>query len=252
MTIAHDIALMKKPYSFEPPLEDPLPRFHRPIPLLDFLLALFAEEHHSMVLNATPILSQGDAETLETRFQDAFVSFSHFALAENSDVFRADALQVALFRGVALQAKDSQPSIDAVIPIHMGSTEQAITMEAVSAINLQFKNRKRSLDCPVNQVHHQERRKPRSKESNKTTTHPDEHHYSFVTRGCGPKIYRAIPEEAVPSYQTILASGDLMNDFPRAELESSWEGVRELKPTLDAKELLAGWNALRPSSRSSK
>ncbi|KAF8747255.1 hypothetical protein RHS01_11366 [Rhizoctonia solani] len=281
MTIAHDIALMKKPYSFESPLEDPLPRFHRPIPLLDFLLALFAEEHHSMVLNATPILSQGDAETLETRFQDAFVSFSHFALAENSDVFRADALQVALFRGVALQAKDNQPSIDAVIPIHMGSTEQAITMEAVSAINLQFKNRKRSLDCPVNrtitvpdpkkpvisivfefgetdsklpylEVHHQECRKPRIKESNKTTTHPDEHHYSFVARGCGPKTYRAIPEEAVPSYQTILASGDLMNDFPRAELESSWEGVRELKPTLDAKELLAGWNALRPSSRSSK
>ncbi|KAF8711920.1 hypothetical protein RHS03_01351, partial [Rhizoctonia solani] len=281
MTIAHDIALMKKPYSFEPPLEDPLPRFHRPIPLLDFLLALFAEEHHSMVLNATPILSQGDSETLETRFQDAFVSFSHFALAENSDVFRADALQVALFRGVALQAKDNQPSIDAVIPIHMGSTEQAITMEAVSAINLQFKNRKRSLDCPVNrtitvpdpkkpvisivfefgetdsklpylEVHHQECRKPRIKESNKTTTHPDEHHYSFVARGCGPKTYRAIPEEAVPSYQTILASGDLMNDFPRAELESSWEGVRELKPTLDAKELLAGWNALRPSSRSSK
>ncbi|KAF8761658.1 hypothetical protein RHS01_01192 [Rhizoctonia solani] len=267
VTIAHDIALTRDPYTIDPPLEDSKPGFHRPVPVLAFLRSLFASEHHDTILKATPVSDEEEGQSLEVVFKDAFVSFSHFALAEDSDMLSSKALRTALFRGMAMQAKDNQPSIDAVIPIHMGSVDQAITTETTSAINLQFKNRKHSLDCPVDrtitvadakkpvisivfefgetnstlpriQVRHEHHRRTRS-----NRTHPDDKHYSFITRGFGPETYESIPAEATHYYRTILATGGLKDDFPRAKSACSWRLLRELKPTFDGTDCCAEWDS---------
>ncbi|QRW24728.1 hypothetical protein RhiXN_11640 [Rhizoctonia solani] len=267
VTIAHDIALTRAPYTIGLPLEDLEPIFHRAVPVLAFLRSLFASEHHEAILKATPVSDEEEGKSLEVVFKDAFISFSHFALAEDSDMLSSKALRTALFRGMAMQAKDNQPSIDAVIPIHMGSIDQAITTETTSAINLQFKNRKNSLDCSVDrtitdadtekpvisivfefgetndalpriQVRHEHHRRTRS-----NRTHPDDKHYSFVTRGFGPKTYESIPAEATRYYRAILATRGLKDDFPRAKSACSWRLLRELKPTFDGTDCCAKWDS---------
>ncbi|KAF8683327.1 hypothetical protein RHS04_01906 [Rhizoctonia solani] len=265
--LAPRILADNSPYTIGLPLEDLEPIFHRPVAVLAFLRSLFASEHHEAILKATPVSDEEEGKSLEVVFKDAFISFSHFALAEDSDMLSSKALRTALFRGMAMQAKDNQPSIDAVIPIHMGSIDQAITTETTSAINLQFKNRKNSLDCSVDrtitvadtekpvisivfefgetndalpriQVRHEHHRRTRS-----NRTHPDDKHYSFVTRGFGPKTYESIPAEATRYYRAILATGGLKDDFPRAKSACSWRLLRELKPTFDGTDCCAKWDS---------
>jgi hypothetical protein len=266
LTVAHDIAVIEASHTTSALLKDIEPAFHRPVPVLDFLRALFAEDHHETILKATPVSDKPEAKTLETTFQEAFVFFSHFALAEDSDMLASKSLRTALFRGMALQAKDNQPSIDAVIPIHMKGINEAITTRTTSAINLQFKNRQRSLDCSVDrtitvpdlenpaisivfefgetnakllrlQAHHQSHRATRSGKM-----HPDDNHYSFVARGLGPETYKSIPAAAVGYYRSILATGGLKDDFPRAERACSWRLLQQMKPTFDASASCTEWD----------
>ncbi|KAF8730491.1 hypothetical protein RHS02_07693, partial [Rhizoctonia solani] len=78
--------------------------------------------------------------TLNQAFANCHVFFLHFALAEDADMLSSTGLAIALVRGMALQAKDGHESIDAVIPVHIGSTTGPINPSTTSAINLQFKN----------------------------------------------------------------------------------------------------------------
>ncbi|KAJ1301424.1 hypothetical protein OPQ81_008684 [Rhizoctonia solani] len=256
--------------------EDYEVKFHQPVPVPTFLCALFADRHHETILNATPVTDK-QGKKLKDAFKDAFVCFSHFALAADSEMLDASALRMALFRGMAIQAKENQASIDAVIPIHMGPITSAIKTETTSAINLQFKNRKISQDFYVNQritvpdfkqpvisivlelgeklrevleeeelnrlveVHHWDLPGTRSR-TRVSGPHQDDRHYSFVARGCRPETYKAIPEAARKTYPIILASGGLKDDFPRAENKTSWELVEELKPTFIAAKCRAEWN----------
>ncbi|KAG8690277.1 hypothetical protein FRC11_012725, partial [Ceratobasidium sp. 423] len=146
VTSAHDIALGPRD-NLDPESHDPL--YHRPIPVLDFLRALFHEAHHTLILEAMPMTDRGTRD-LRDAFSESFVFFSHFALAEDSEMLSVDSLVTALVRGMAIQAMDGQVSIDAVIPIHMGPLTASISSKTTSAINLQFKNRKEALDCHVN------------------------------------------------------------------------------------------------------
>ncbi|CAE6458911.1 unnamed protein product, partial [Rhizoctonia solani] len=59
----------------------------------------------------------------------------------------------------------------------------------------------------------------------------------------------SIPAGAVASYQTILATGGLRDDFPRAKLGSSWELVQALKPTFNATQSLAEWDSFDRETR---
>ncbi|CAE6421266.1 unnamed protein product [Rhizoctonia solani] len=150
LTCAHDLALKNTVA-----LASSYVRYHHPLRVLDFLRAMFHEDHHELILKAMPVIDrsivgQSDAVFLCDAFSDSFVSFSHFVLAEDSKMLSAPALATALVRGMAIQARDGQTSIDAVIPIHMGSLTNPISSKTTSAINLQFNNRKTALDCHVN------------------------------------------------------------------------------------------------------
>ncbi|CUA71733.1 DNA-directed RNA polymerase subunit beta [Rhizoctonia solani] len=253
LTIAHDLALALPPELEE--LEMTKPNFHVPIPVLDFLRALFEQSHHDTVLNATPLNSDfaGSSQypTLEKAFENAYVSFSHFELADDSDMLEASQLRYSLIRGCAIQTKEGQASIDAVIPIHMGDVTDPITTKTMSAINVQFKNRERPTYCPVNRtitVSNNARpvisivfelgfqpqnlplvevqRAPQDKPQDPS----NELHYQIVARGHGPGTFNAVDKEAETAYNMILGSGDLMHDFLRADVPDSVACLRQMRP----------------------
>ncbi|CUA71725.1 Putative leucine-rich repeat receptor-like serine/threonine-protein kinase At2g04300 [Rhizoctonia solani] len=273
-TIAHDLAIDEYPDidRVDSLVQGLQPGFHRPVPVLTFLRALFAPCHHDTILRATPVTGEGDKDsTLETVFKDAFVSFSQFSFADDSELLEAGCLQTALFRGMAIQTNDREVSMDVVIPIHMGPTTSPITEEATTAINMHFKNRKNPYRCSTNrgitvpnldqpaisivfefgeespkaplvESHHASPPLTRDGRSG-SNLDPDRNHYSFVARGCTSKTYNAIPEEAEDYYKIILADFTLKDDFPRAGMPESWELVRQMKPYFDAEMARAEWEA---------
>ncbi|CAE6474493.1 unnamed protein product [Rhizoctonia solani] len=237
LTIAHDLAIQ------DPTNANLLkPIYHQPIPVLDFLCALFAQDHHHIVLDATPMNFEGSLDdidrphTLREAFKHAYVSFSHFELAEDSDVLRASDLWYSLMRGCAIQAKEGQASIDAVIPIHMGRTTNLITTNTTSAINVQFKNRKdvrkctidRSITVPdeaqpvisiVFELGDKALRAPLVRVDKWELDEPyepfNDSHCQLVARGHGPETFNVVEAQSKASYDVILGTGDLMSDFPR-------------------------------------
>ncbi|KAH7334565.1 hypothetical protein B0J17DRAFT_770885 [Rhizoctonia solani] len=194
MIIAHDYALLDTPDKTLRLLKDPKVKFHRPVSVLAFFRALFADRHHATILEATPMTDKTGMK-LQDAFNEAYVSFSHFAIAGDSAMLNVKSLRTALFRGMAIQAKDNQVSIDAVIPIHMGPITSPITTQTTSAINLQFKNRKQTgrlfefgeelpelPEAKLKQLvrpHHSNPPETGDEEF-ESTVHPDDNHYSFV------------------------------------------------------------------------
>ncbi|KEP50058.1 putative G2/mitotic-specific cyclin cdc13 [Rhizoctonia solani 123E] len=253
VTIAHDLAVQKlfKHHSFEP-------KYHRPIPVLDFLLALFAQPHHNLILDAAPIhfntFSHGPSKprTLKEAFSNAYVSFSHFEIAQDSKVLEASQLSYSLIRGCAIQAKNNQVSIDAVIPIHMGSITDPITTGTTSAINLRFQNRKDVQSCSVDrsitvpnvlqpvisivfELGEEHPPPPLVRAHNasrpeKAQVHVDDHHYMLIARGHGPETFNAVSEQSKPSYDAILGTGDVLEDFPRGHNEKLVKYFERMRP----------------------
>ncbi|KAH7332884.1 hypothetical protein B0J17DRAFT_677966 [Rhizoctonia solani] len=255
VTSAHDIALGSMNGEDEPSSDQPF--YHRPIPVLDFLCALFQSGHHDTIREARCLSRRGDVKRLGEVFTNSYVSFSHFTLAEDSEMLSARALATALVRGMAIQAKDGQRSIDAVIPIHMGSLDAPISPLTTSAINLQFKNRKvasefhvdRTITVPneemptisivfefaatgkapdtvkISELTH------RITRASNGRSHPHDHHYEIVARGCSPEVYRAISEDMKVHYEVLLGAGTMLEDFPRRERQSNKEALLAMKPT---------------------
>ncbi|KAF8329150.1 uncharacterized protein EI90DRAFT_3155509 [Cantharellus anzutake] len=255
VTIAHDIAVRQK--SSLPNHHSPDPHFHRPVHVLDFLRALFAKQLETVILKADSVTAREGVPNLETAFANAYIFFSHFALAENSETLSAPNLAVALLRGMALQAKDNQESIDAVIPVHMGDPTKSISPESTSAINLQFRNRKEAKPCRVLRqitvpdekvavisiIFELGARKigepglvtitkdiPHNTRSSPSKLHRDDHHYEIVAHGCISETFAAIPSAVEPKYQSLLAAQTIVEDFPRAGKEKSLRAFKNLKP----------------------
>ncbi|KDN40562.1 hypothetical protein RSAG8_08034, partial [Rhizoctonia solani AG-8 WAC10335] len=199
------------------------------IPVLAFLRALFAENHQNLILNGTPVTGEDGGPRLETTFKEAFVCFSHFALTKDSKMLEAKCLQVALLRGMAMQAKDNQYSIDAVIPIHMGPITRPITTETTSTINLQFKNRLVSSSCTIDQkITVPDLKQPvisivfeLGEKLPKAPLVQLYHATPPVTRGrlsgSNPDP-DSDPQEAKNYYKTILAASGLRDDFPQVNI----------------------------------
>ncbi|CUA69256.1 Non-structural polyprotein 1AB [Rhizoctonia solani] len=255
LTIAHDLALALPPKLEE--LDTTKPNFHVPIPVLDFLRALFEKSHHETVLKATPLNSDfagsKNHTTLEKAFENAYVSFSHFELADDSDVLEASQLRYSLIRGCAIQAKEGQDSIDAVIPIHIGDVTDPITTKTMSAINVQFKNRKQpdycavkrkitvpDPACPVISIVFELGFQPKDKRTPLVEVQrapegdpqdpSNDFHYQILTRGHGAETFNAVDSGAQRAYDMILGTGDLINDFPRASLPGSLAYLHQMRP----------------------
>ncbi|KAG8733953.1 hypothetical protein FRC11_014552 [Ceratobasidium sp. 423] len=261
VTSAHDMAL--KVHYLKKPDDEPTsfePYYHRPIPVLDFLRALFYTGHHELILGAKSITGREDVPLLHSAFSESYVFFSHFVLAEDSKMLSSSALATALVRGAAVQAKDGQESIDAVIPLHMGSLTTPISPKTTSAINLQFKNRQDAVEChvkrsitvadldmPVISIIFQFRaptnksgpititsKKTPNTRSKKETSHQDDHHYQIVANGCSSATFNAIPSSMAESqYRAILGAGSILQDFPRGVDEDNKAALLAMKPALN-------------------
>ncbi|KAF8327719.1 uncharacterized protein EI90DRAFT_3066737 [Cantharellus anzutake] len=266
VTIAHDIAVRQK-HSL-PDLYSPDPHFHRPVHVLDFLRALFAKQFETVILKANSVTAREGIPNLETAFANAYIFFSHFALAKNSEMLSARNLAVALLRGMALQAKDHQESIDAVIPVHMGDPTESISPASTSAINLQFRNRKEAKYCRVPRqttvpdekvavisiIFEFGARKigepglvtvtkdiPHDARSSASKLHRDDHHYEIVAHGCISETFAAIPSAVESQYQSILSAQTIVEDFPRAGDEECLQAFENLRPFFDGLQEPVKW-----------
>ncbi|KAG9120007.1 hypothetical protein FRC07_004680 [Ceratobasidium sp. 392] len=248
VTIAHDLALWSYLDRTGIQLSLDRPRYHYPVPLSDFMRALFRSEYHERILKAKPINNSDEADNLEQAFSDSFLFFSHFALAEDSEILSTFGLTTALVRGMAIQAKDNQTSINAVIPIHMGSPTTPIPEKTTSAINLQFKNRKQALDCKVDGsitvpdkatpvisiifefgsedvgVEVKRRSHPVTRQG-KTELHQDDRHYEIVVRGRSSEVFGVIEPGTKSDQEVILGAGTIVEDLPRSNELHSLEAL---------------------------
>ncbi|KAF8323457.1 uncharacterized protein EI90DRAFT_2378785 [Cantharellus anzutake] len=280
VTIAHDLALTQK-YSQKVTYNPNDARFHQPVPVLEFLQALFAQPFHKTILDAHSVTARDGVPTLGKAFAESYICFSHFALAKNTEMLTAQNLAVALRRGMALQAKDNQDSIDAVIPVHMGPTSTTILPEFTSAINLQFKNRKRAVACHVDRLitvpeismpvisiifeFGYERAATDSlvtidTEATHLTTRssvgemlPDDHHYQITAYGCTSKTFKAVSPDVENLYPSILAAQSILEDFPGAKSKENLQALEDLKPyfdgVLESKKRSEEWEKLRSEGR---
>lgn len=136
---------------------------------------------------------------------------------------------------MALYARDTQNSVHAVIPIHMGSTTSPLSPQTTSAINLQFNNRERAEFCDVDRritlpdvntpvlsivlelgaedSEHPEtdlvqikQMRYRSTRSNAEGRHRNGHHYSVVAYGHGSATFGVIPKEVEGLYGYVPRS----------------------------------------------
>ncbi|CUA77121.1 putative outer membrane protein PmpA [Rhizoctonia solani] len=257
VTAAHDMALENYCGTLEH--QPNVPSYHRPIPVLVFLCALFHPSHHQKILSARCLTRKEGVETLSEAFSNSFVFFSHFALADDSQMLSAPALATALLRGMALQAKEGQESIDAVIPIHMGSLETPISPKTTSAINLQIKNRKGLSHCKIDRSitvpdasmptisivlqfaitgRKQDTIKVAEGSSRTRNTRSqvtDDHHYEIVARGCSSKLFRPITEEVESQYKALLGAGNVWEDFARRNRVDNFQALQAMKPRVNGK-----------------
>ncbi|CAE6470100.1 unnamed protein product [Rhizoctonia solani] len=258
VTAAHDISLRNyyKERGLKPASGQP--QFHRPVPVMDFLCALFHEKHHDEIRSAQSITGRG--VPLDNAFAGSYVFFTHFALAKDSEILTPFGLATALVRGMALQVKDDQISFDAAIPIHMGRMRSSILPKSTSAINLQFKNRKdmsnvnRLITAPGKhrpvisiifelgtkgkladtiEISTIQTRKTRRV---KTDPHFDDHHYEIVVRGCSPAVFGVISPQTKGMYAAMLGTGTVLEDFPRQDEKENLDAFWAVKPAFDGQD----------------
>ncbi|CCO35504.1 hypothetical protein BN14_09622 [Rhizoctonia solani AG-1 IB] len=232
------------------------PLYYRPIPVIDFLFALFHPDHHTLVKEAKPVTVLGDSLSLGEAFSEAYVFFSHFALAEDAKMLSSPGLAIALVRGMALYARDGQESIDAVIPVHMGPITSPISPSTTSAINLQFKNRPTALECNVKRSitvpdpnvpaisivfelgvtgRHSTpvaitNKTPRNARSTGNVLHHNDRHYQILAKGCDSATFKVISTTEEPQYKTILGAGTILQDFHRRGSQDNVDALLRMKP----------------------
>ncbi|KDN38074.1 hypothetical protein RSAG8_09759, partial [Rhizoctonia solani AG-8 WAC10335] len=222
---------------------------------MHFLRALFHPDHHGTIRDAECLTRRKDTELLGQAFANSYVFFSHFALAEDSRMLSTISLATALLRGMAIQAKDGQRSIDAVIPIHMGGTNTPIMPKTTSAINLQIKNRKGLSGCDVDRsitvpaaempvisivfelgvtgkkagaVVVSEKVPPETRNSG--NLHINDHHYKIVASGCSPMVFAPVTAKTEPQYKAILGAMTVLEDFHRCDMENNIGALQAMRP----------------------
>ncbi|ETW78253.1 hypothetical protein HETIRDRAFT_429291 [Heterobasidion irregulare TC 32-1] len=231
-------------------------RFHRPISVIAFLKSLFHEDHHKEILNATPVGGPNGA-SLEETFKDAYLNFTHFALAADSEVLRASQIFQLLLRGTAIQCRNNKDMIHHVVPILFGDPAMTeIWEDAALAMQGHIKNRNTprdglrispnithpNHDLPVLSLQHELSASYSSvrcveRDSYGVCAGPDgldvqRRHCHIVAYGTSSATYAAIPPSTDGIYASLLAPAHVIDDFPRASLPGSRKMLDQMLPAL--------------------
>lgn len=136
LTLAHDAAVWRISKLEGLKKEDTW--WSRPVLLVDFLRALFADDHHSKVLHCTPDNIRSTT-TLEQAFEGAYIHFTHFALMGEIDTIDTHTALAGLVRGIAWQVAHTQKDIDIAIPVVMKN--EKLVESLMTYVLIQVKNR---------------------------------------------------------------------------------------------------------------
>ncbi|ETW78247.1 hypothetical protein HETIRDRAFT_120113 [Heterobasidion irregulare TC 32-1] len=240
-------------------------RFHRPISVIAFLKSLFHEDHHKEILNATPVGGPNGA-SLEETFKDAYLNFTHFALAADSEVLRASQIFQLLLRGTAIQCRNNKDMIHHVVPILFGDPAMTeIWEDAALAMQGHIKNRNTprdglrispnithpNHDLPVLSLQHELSASYSSvrcveRDSYGVCAGPDgldvqRRHCHIVAYGTSSATYAAIPPSTDGIYASLLAPAHVIDDFPRASLPGSRKMLDQMLPALQYAERSFSW-----------
>ena len=120
--------------------KEPSPVFGVAVPLEYFLEELFGRGHWVRIAESFP--DNGQGQKLKDAFKGAMIRFTHFGRAGDDTGATTYAAWAAVIRGMAIQCRPGQASIDIVLPIvlkNVGLSEQVI-----SGILISIKDRSRA------------------------------------------------------------------------------------------------------------
>lgn len=246
--------------------------YTRPIPVLDFLKALFQDKWLDAVRNARPTGAPDGvpAETLADAFADAFVSFTHWAPADDARVLRATHLWAAAARSMALWcvAPHGVRGADLVVPVVFGR-DAPLGRRNVSALVVQVRNGGACARLPdgfsrlvfgsgaqavpprpfiflTMQLAAQPAAQvpasaaPAPPRAQKPGRAP---RYDVVAVGCSRAVYRVVGEGMADAWARLLAPRTLAGEHPCRD-DAALAGLRGLKPEW-VQASFEGWAAAR-------
>ena len=239
-------------------------QFSKPIPLLDFLKSLCSPESWEIVRSATPHHTYENSPTLETKYKDAWVNFSHF-MEVKGEAFTLQNLPALLMRNAGIHAGPNQASFDGTIGVFHGDPlKDAITLARVGPILFQIKNWFKLFrvvtgdiktmgfpkgDLPIMTItmhlgHEAEKpvvvtTKDRSLYGTRGSADASKdirsRHYDLTFFGCTSKTYGCVPEDV--SYSKLLRSEDPLKGFQHGGVKESLDLAKELTPIYDSKRI---------------
>jgi hypothetical protein len=255
-TIAHDLVIHAHKSGYYDPHNL---MYHRPILLLDWLLALINPRWHNNILNAQPIGDPGGL-ALKHAFKDVYLNFSHFAKAGDHGAIHTDIQWTPLVRGMGYQCSGNQNMASIFVPAHHGGLDAPIGPDCTAPVCGQIQNGTQVTDvlnphaggAPINKlpilslVHDVGLGEPNvyahppipANEWRGATRTENIHvrHYQIHIEGCTHETYSVVPPEKSPVYKSILCATKIINDFPRMESEPHRQAMLRLKPAFFSSE----------------
>ncbi len=113
-------------------------KYSRGVTVEAFLKALFSEKYTANVLSCRPDMG-GCNTSLKDAFKDAYVRFTHFVQYGNKNHIDTHSALAGIARGMAVQVKHTEATIDLMVPITM--EQENLREEIMSGILIQIKAR---------------------------------------------------------------------------------------------------------------
>ncbi|KAG5643363.1 hypothetical protein DXG03_001047 [Asterophora parasitica] len=231
-------------------------RYCRPIRLLDFLKELLTVEAFDVVKTGCVVSGDdqdNDPKTFETVFKDAWINFSHFVLAGDSEVLRVENLCDFIFRGSGVQC--NQSGLNSVAPTLFARTiTSVITTRDRGALQLQIKNAKTEKKKLIVPTHHTQKAtgdagrptftlllelgvatpsedaqmaSQTTRSTRSASQSAQSSHYQLTLRGL--EAFRLTATEKVDA-AALLDMTAAMEAFPRLNTKENIELLRQIKP----------------------
>ncbi|KAH9902805.1 hypothetical protein C8Q73DRAFT_671837 [Cubamyces lactineus] len=247
----------------------------RKVPVLTFLNALFAADHHEKIRNCFPANARhvNQPVTLDKAFDGAYVRFSHFVRLGSSDILDTHVGAAALARGMAFQGCHLQPSWDIAIPVLMKDTK--IDPSHVTFILIQVKARATKASvyvkpskgmivghpCIIIEMHLgirddvdaegntkrsstgvevYERPAALERDLRSAGNVPEGPRYEVKAYGCSSEIYGVIGSQQEYQYASLLATRGVFDEHARRE-QVYLDCVQRMKPVWERNQPCFDW-----------
>jgi hypothetical protein len=118
-------------------------KFSCPVPVVDFIQALFQPNYAEMILDSSP-QNVVDGKPLREAFKDACIHFTHFGRTEVAELLTEEAAFAAICRGMGWVFSRFQDGVDMGIPVFLKDRNEKLRASDMSMIFFQIKNSNRA------------------------------------------------------------------------------------------------------------